>query len=114
MKIRFAVVRPDLLKQVRAEVEELLHAVNVGDMDGVDMSTTRLIELTIDCTSINLSEQEWCAFLNGIRAKNPDFESTYLLPGIMCAPLFPQISVSGEYVLELPIYGNLQEENVNV
>lgn len=114
MKIRFAVVRPDLLKQVRAEVEVLLHAVNVGDMDGVDTSTTRLMELTIGCTSIDLSEQEWRAFLNGIRTKNPEFESSYLLPGIMCAPLFPQLSVSGKYVLELPIYGDLKDENVNV
>ncbi|GFE94709.1 hypothetical protein [Acetobacter persici] len=114
MKIRFAVVRPDLLKQVRAEVEGLLHAVNVGDMDGVDMSTKRLMGLTVYCTSIDLSEQEWRTFLDGIRVKNPEFESSYLLPGIMCAPLFPQLSVSGEYVLELPIYGDLQEENVNV
>lgn len=44
MKIRFAIISHDLLAQVRAEVDVLLHAVNVGDMDGVDASTARLLE----------------------------------------------------------------------
>ena len=34
MKIRFAIVNSDLLAQVRAEVDVLLHAVSSGDMDG--------------------------------------------------------------------------------
>ena len=113
MRIRFAIVSSDLLAQVRAEVDVLLHAVNVGDMDGVDASTARLLELTVDCRSIELSEDEWRTFLNGIRVKNPDFKSNYLLPGDICAHLFPELS-DGDYVLELPIDGDMEEERVDV
>ena len=56
MKIRFAIVNSDLLAQVRAEVDVLLHAVNSGDMDGVDAATAHLLKLPVDCRSIDLSE----------------------------------------------------------
>lgn len=113
MKIRFAIVSSDLLAQVRAEVDVLLRAVNAGDMDRVDAATADLLELTVDCRSIDLSEDEWRTFLNGIRVKNPEFKSNYLLPGDICAPLFPAIAV-GDYVLELPIDGDMEEEDVDV
>ena len=113
MKIRFAIVSPDLLAQVRAEVDNLLRAVNVGDMDGVDAATAQLVELTVDCRSIDLSEDQWRTFLNEIRAKNPEFESNYLLPGEVCVSLFPTIT-AGDYVLELPIDEDVQEEEVDV
>lgn len=70
--------------------------------------------LTVDCRSIELSEEEWRAFLSEIRAKNPEFESSYLLPGTICAPLFPNLSVADDYVLELPIDGDMEEEEANV
>ena len=113
MKIRFAIVSSDLLAQVRAEVDVLLRAVNAGDMDGVDAATAYLLRLTADCRSIDLSEDEWCTFLNEIRVKNPDVKSNYLLPGDICAPLFPTIK-DGDYVLELPIDGDMEEEKVDV
>lgn len=43
MKIRFAIVSPDILAQVRLEVDLLLRAVNIGDMDGVDAATAQLL-----------------------------------------------------------------------
>ena len=113
MKIRFAIVNSDLLAQVRAEVDVLLHAVNSGDMDGVDAATAHLLKLTVDCRSIDLSEDEWRTFLNEIRVKNPEFKSNYLLPGDICAPLFPTIGAS-DYVLELPIDGDMEEEEADV
>ena len=113
MKIRFAIVNSDLLAQVRTEVDVLLHAVNSGDMDGVDSATAHLLKLTVDCRSIDLSEDEWRTFLNEIRVKNPEFKSNYLLPGDICAPLFPTIE-DGDYVLELPIDGDMEEESVDV
>ena len=113
MKIRFAIVNSDLLAQVRTEVDVLLHAVNSGDMDGVDSATAHLLKLTVDCRSTDLSEDEWRTFLNEIRVKNPDFKSNYLLSGDICAPLFPAIA-DGDYVLELPIDGDMEEENVDV
>jgi hypothetical protein len=113
MKIRFAIVSPDLLEQVRAEVDILLRAVNAGDMDGVDASTVQLVELTFDCRSIDLSEDEWRTFLNEIRAKNPEFESNYLLPSDVCFSLFPTIT-AGDYALQLPIDGDMGEEEVDV
>ena len=81
MKIRFAIVRPDILAQVRAEVDMLRSAVNAGDMDGVDAATAKLVALTADCRSVDLPEEEWRAFLDGIRSRNPAFQSNYLLPG---------------------------------
>ncbi len=113
MKMRFAIVSPDLLAKVRAEVDILLRAVNAGDMDGVDGATAQLVELTVDCRSIDLSEDEWRTFLNEIRAKNPEFESNYLLPGEVCVSLFPTIT-AGDNVLELPIDGDMGEEEVDV
>ena len=113
MKIRFAIVRSDLLTQVRADVDVLLRAVNAGDMDAVDAATAHLLTLTVDSRSIDLSEDEWRTFLNEIRVKNPDFKSNYLLPGDICVPLFPAIA-DGDYVLELPIDGDMEEEKVDV
>lgn len=113
MKIRFAIVRPDILAQVRAEVDILLRAVNAGDMDGVDAATAHLLELTVDCRSIDLSEVEWRTFLNETRTKNPEFESSYLLPGEVCVSLFPTIT-AGDYVLELPIDGEEGEADASI
>ena len=113
MKIRFTIVSSGLLAQVQAEVDVLLRAVNTGDMDGVDAATAHLLKLTADCRSIVFSEDEWRTFLNEIRAKNPDLKSNYLLPGDICTALFSTIE-DGDYVLELPIDGDMEEENVDV
>jgi len=113
MKVRFAIVGSDLLAQVRAGIDALLSAVNAGDMDGMDAATALLLKLTANCISIDLSEDEWRKFLKEIRRKNPDFKSNYLLPGDICAPLFPTIAAS-DYVLELPIDGNMAEEESDV
>lgn len=113
MKIRFAIVSSYLLAKVRAEVDVLLRAVNTGDMARVDSTTENLLKLTADCRSIDLSEDEWRTFLNEIRAKNPNLKSNYLLPGDICTALFSTIEVD-DYVLELPIDGDMEEENVDV
>jgi len=113
MKVRLAIVGLDLLAQVRAEIDALLSAVNAGDMDGVDAATALLLKLTAGCNSIDLSEDEWRTFFNKVRLKNPDFKSNYLLPGDICAHLFPEIS-DGDYVLELPIDGDMEEEETDV
>lgn len=113
MRIRFTIVSVGLLAQVQAKVNALQHAVDIGDMDGVDAATVQLLELTVDCRSVELSEEEWRVFLSEIRAKNPDFKSTYLLPGYLCARLFPNIA-AGDYVLELPIDADVEEESSDV
>lgn len=113
MKIRFAIVSSDLLAQVRAEIDILLRAVNAGDMDGVEAATKHILGLTSDSRSIDLSEDEWKTLLNEIREKNPEFESSYLLPGEFCASLFPTVADS-DYVLELPMDGNMGEEKDDV
>jgi hypothetical protein len=113
MKIRFAIVSSDLLAKVRAEVDVLLRAVNTGDMARVDSTTENLLKLTSDCRSIDLSEDEWRTFLNELRAKNPDLKSNYLLPGDIFTALFSTIE-DDDYVLELPIDGDMEEENVDV
>jgi len=113
MRIRFAIVSPNLLAQVRAEVDVLLHAVNAGNMDGVDAATAHLLRLTVDCRSIDLSEDEWRTFLNENRVKNPEFKSNYLLPGDICAHFFPTMA-DGDYVLELPIDADMEEEEADV
>lgn len=113
MKIRFSIVSPDIVAPVRAEIDVLLRAVNAGNMDDVDAATTKLLELTVGCRSVDLSEAEWRMFLNGIRGKNPAFQSSYLLPSEVCASIFPTITAS-DYVLELPIDGDAGEEELDV
>lgn len=111
MKVRFAIVSPNILAQVRAEIDMLLRAVNAGDMDGVDAATEQLLELTVDSHSVDLSEEEWRAFLDRIRSKNPEFQSNYLLPGEVCTTIFPTITAN-DHVLELPLDEDAGEDNV--
>jgi hypothetical protein len=113
MKIRMTIVSPGIAEQVRSEVDMLRRAVDAGNMDGVDAATARLLELTVDCRSIDLSEEDWHAFMNDIRRGNPAFESSYLLPGEVCVSLFPTI-VASEQVLELPINGETGEDEIDV
>ncbi len=108
MKIRFAIVSPDILAQVRAEVDMLQSAVNAGDMDGVDAATAKLLALTADCRSVDLSEEEWRVFVEGVRSKNPAFQSNYLLPGEVCADNLPTVAAN-DFVLELPIDGEAEK-----
>ena len=113
MKVRCAIVSPDLLAQVRAEVDMLRSAVNAGDMDGVDAATAKLLALTTDCLSVDLSEEEWQVFLEGIRSRNPGFQSSYLLPGEVCAYILPTVAAN-DFVLELPIDGEADKEVTGV
>jgi len=113
MKIRLSIVSPDIFAQVHAEVDILLSAVNAGDMEGVDIATEKLLVLTADCCSVDLSEEEWRMFLNGIRSKNPAFKSNYILQGLVCATIFPTVTAN-DYVLELPIDGDAGEEEAGV
>jgi len=113
MKIRFAIVRPDILAQVSAEVDMLQCAVNAGDMDGVDTATAKLVALTADCQSVDLRKEEWRAFLHGIRSRDPAFQSNYLLPGKICADILPTVAAN-DFVLELPIDGEPRKESADV
>ena len=113
MKVRFAIVGPDILTQVRAEVDMLRSAVNAGDMDGVDVATVKLLALTTDCRSVDLSEEEWRVLLKGIRSRSPAFQSNYLLPGEVCAAILPTVTAN-DFVLELPIDGEAEKEVAGV
>jgi hypothetical protein len=109
MKIRFAIIDPGILEQVRAEVDTLRNAVNAGDMDGVDCATAKLVDLTVNCRSIDLTEEEWRGLLEQIRRENPEFESSYLLPGEICTWILPS-AAAGECVLQLPIDDGPEKE----
>jgi hypothetical protein len=113
MKIRLSVISPDSLAQVRSTVDLLSHAVESGNMDAVDISTDKLLVLTAGCHSIEQSEKEWRLFLDGIRSKNPGFQSNYLLPGEVCASIFPTVTAT-DFVLELPIDGDEGEVDASV
>ena len=113
MKIRFAIVRPDILTQVSAEVDMLQCAVNSGDMDRVDTATAKLVALTADCQSVDLRKEEWRAFLHGIRSRDPAFQSNYLLPGKICADILPTVAAN-DFVLELPIDLEPRKESADV
>jgi len=106
MKIRFTVVSPEINAQVRVEVEMLRDAVNIGDMDSADVATKKLLALTVDCRSVDLSEEEWRVFLDGVRSRNSAFQSNYLLRGEICADILPTIDAD-DLVLELPIDGEI-------
>ncbi len=107
MKIRFAIVRPEIHAPVHAEVDILQNAVNAGDMDGVDAATANLLALTADCQSVDLPEEEWRVFLEGIRSRNPAFQSNYLLPGEVCTDILRTVAAN-DFVLELPIDGEAE------
>jgi len=113
MKVRCAIVGPDLLAQVRAEVDMLRIAVNAGDMDGVDSATAKLLALTTDCRSVDLSEEEWREFVAAIRSRNSEFHSDYLLPGEICADILPEVAAN-DCVLELPIDREAEREGPDV
>lgn len=111
MKVRFSIVDPDILTPVRDAVDLLKHAVNNGHMDDIDAATAQLLALTADCQSIDLSEEDWRAFLNGIWKGNPRIESSYLLPGAVCVSLFPTIAADAQ-ILELPMDDEMGDANV--
>lgn len=113
MKIRVSIISRDILAQVRSDVAMLLSAVDTGNMESVDIATDKLLVLTTDCRSVDLSEDEWRVFLDGIRSKNSAFKSNYILPGLVCADIFPTVTAD-DYVLELPIDGNAGEEDSSV
>lgn len=113
MKIRMTLIGPYLAAEVQSEVDALRRAVDVGDMDAMDAATAWLLNITVDCESIDLSEEAWRTFTNEIRSKNPTFESNYLLPGEVCTSLFPTIK-AGEQVLELPIDDETDEDEIDV
>jgi hypothetical protein len=113
MRIRFAIVSPDILAQVRAGIHMLQHAVNSGDMNGVDTATEKLLALTADCHSVDLTEEEWRVFLSKIRSTIPDFQSNYLLPGEVCVSILPEVSAQ-DSVLELPFDEETGEETRSV
>lgn len=113
MRIRFAIVSPDILAQVRAEINMLQHAVNTGDMDGVDATTEKLLALTTDCQSVDLTEEEWRVFISKIRSRIPGFESNYLLPGEVCGSILPTVTAQ-DSVLELPFDEETGKDTANV
>ncbi|MDD0981104.1 hypothetical protein [Pseudomonas shahriarae] len=111
MKVRFAIVDPDILTQVLAAVDLLKHAVNNGHVDDMDTATAQLLALTAECQSIDLSEEDWRAFVNGVWKGHPRIESSYLLPGAVCVSLFPTIAADAQ-VLELPMDDETGDTNV--
>ena len=113
MKIRFSIISPDILAQVRSTVDLLSHAVESGNMDVVDITTDKLLALTAGCHSIEQSEKEWRLFLDGIRSKKPGFQSNYLLPGEIFTSIFPTVTAT-DLVLELPIDGGEGEVDASV
>lgn len=102
MRIRLVVIPFEDLARVRPLVDALRSAVNAGDMDGMDAATEKLMDLMSLDHSIELSEKKWRIFLAETRAKNPAFQSDYLLPGDVCSPLFPNVT-SETVVLQLPV-----------
>jgi hypothetical protein len=113
MKIRLTMVGRHVAAQVRAEVDALRRAVDAGDMDAVDAATASLLELTVDCRSVDLSEEHWRTLMNNIRSKAPDFESRYLLPGELFVSVFPG-AAADDHVLELPIDSAAGEDETDV
>lgn len=102
MIIRLVIIPVDDLSRVLPSVEALRSAVNAGNMDGVDTATGKLVALTAEDRSIDLSEEEWQGFLAKIRAANPAFQANYLLPGEVYSSLLPSVT-SETMVLSIPL-----------
>ena len=103
MRIRLAVIPSDDLTGIRHLVDDLRNAVNVGDMDGVDAATKKLLVLTANMRSVNLSEEEWRRFLADIRVQNTAFQSDYLVSGELYSQYFPDATAE-TLILQLPFY----------
>lgn len=102
MRMRLVVIPPDDLMGIVPLVDDLRKTVNAGDMDGVDAATEKLLSLTTNMRSVNLSEEEWRRFLAEIRVQNTGFQSDYLVSGELCSRYFPD-ATSETQVLQLPI-----------
>ena len=113
MKIRFSIINPDVLAQVCCEVDKLSKAVNDGNMDGVDIATEKLLALTVDDPSVELSEADWHTLLHTLRSNNPTLESRYILPGALCTHILPA-ATAADQVLERPIAGDAVWEDAGV
>jgi hypothetical protein len=113
MKIRLFIVPASILDEVRRDAEVLRSAVNTGDMDGVDAATAKLVELTTECPTIDLTEEAWRDFLREIRSKKPGFEANYLLPGDVFSEILPDVE-PGDWVLELPVDDESGREDSHV
>lgn len=101
MKIRIAIIPPEDLPVVTRLAADLRNAVNAGDMEGVDATTEKLMAVTEKMRSVDISEEEWCAFLSEVRARNEAFESDYVIAGQECLRFFPD-AAAGTMVLQFP------------
>ena len=101
MKIRLSVIPPDDLTDITRLVDDLRNAVNVGDMDGVDSATDKLLAMTANTRSVNLSEEEWRRFLAGAKIQNAAFQSNYLISEEQCSQYFPDTTAE-TMILQLP------------
>jgi len=102
MIIRLTIISNNDLTRIRPMLETLRNTVNTGDMDGMDDTTVKLLSMTAGRHSIDLSETEWRKFLAEIRARNPAFQSDYLLSGEICSRFFPNVKPE-TMVLQLPL-----------
>ena len=110
MKIRLSVIPPDDLTDITRLVDDLRNAVNAGDMDGVDGATEKLLVLTANTRSVNLSEEEWRRFLAGAKVQNAAFQSNYLISEELCSQYFPDAPAE-TMILQLP-FNEWEDEDV--
>lgn len=101
MRIRLAVIPSDDLAGVMRLVGDLRCAVNIGDMDDMDVATEKLMAVTAQTRSVDITEEEWHRFLIEVRAKNAAFQSDYVVPGHLCSQFFPD-ATEDTMVLQLP------------
>ncbi len=101
MKIRLAVIPPADLAGFMRLTGDLRRAVNAGDMDAVDAATEKLMDVTAEMRSVDITEEEWRRFLTEVRSENATFQFDYIVPGQLCSQFFAE-ATADTMVLQLP------------
>jgi hypothetical protein len=101
MKVRLAVIPPTDLSRVSDIVEQLRKAVDNGDMDALDASTTELIATTSTMRTHELDVEEWRKILAECRLREGFSGADYLVSGEMYLDFFSD-STAETTVLQIP------------
>lgn len=102
MRIRLAVIPSEKLQLIKTLVESLQKAVESGDIDCMENITDKILDVTAEENSIDLSEEDWQKFIMRARSNKGVLKSDYFLYGEVCQSFFPNMT-SDSLVLQLPL-----------
>lgn len=79
MTVRLIIVPKEELPSVELLTDQLVKAVNIGDMSVVDQITNQLLSLTYGNRSLTMIEDSWNDLLMNLRALDKSYRSDYII-----------------------------------